>query len=102
MPDSKEKLFQVDLVKSGLTIITLVILSISIFLRIFALDNIPGISGDEAWYGILALEILAGEVAIDLHTPSGNLLNPFYILPVMATHFFFEPSYLLLRIPSLI
>jgi len=102
MPDSKVKSLQVDLVNSGLTIITLVILSISIFLRIFALDNIPGISGDEAWYGIVALEILSGEVAIDLHTPSGNLLNPFYILPVMASHFFFEPSFLLLRIPSLI
>ena len=56
----------------------LLIFFTAIVFRIFELDNIPGINGDEAWYGVMVQKYLQGEI-IDIYTPSGNILNPFYI-----------------------
>ncbi len=75
-------------------------LFLSLLLRIIWLENIPGINADEAWYGIIALNIINGDFS-QLFTPSGNLLNPFYILPVIILHILFSPSFLLLRVASL-
>jgi hypothetical protein len=76
-------------------------LCLSVFLRVFELDNIPGINGDEAWYGLVGLRLLEGELPA-LTTPAGNILNPFYILPVTAFHLAFEPSFFLLRLTALL
>ena len=73
----------------------------ALWLRIFALGNIPGVNGDEAWYGVTAWRILQGE-AINWHTPTGNPLNPLYLGPLTLLHVWFPPSIALLRIVALI
>lgn len=91
-----ENLKHIDLVN----VLIFFTLFLSLFLRIIWLENIPGINADEAWYGIIALNIINGDFS-QLVTPSGNLLNPFYILPVIVLHILFAPSFLLLRVASL-
>jgi len=72
-----------------------------VFLRVWRLASIPGINGDEAWYGAKALRILAGEPIV-WRTPTTPWLNPFYIALVMAAHLILAPSELALRAPALI
>src|SRR5262245_46303352 len=48
----------------------------ALLLRIIGLGHIPGINGDEAWYGVKAQQMAAGQPVL-WRTPSGNLLNPF-------------------------
>ena len=92
-----DNLRHIDLVN----VLIICTLFFSLLLRIIWLENIPGINADEAWYGIIALNIISGDYS-QLVTPSGNLLNPFYILPVIILHFLFAPSFLLLRVTSLL
>ncbi len=73
----------------------------AIGLRIFALGNIPGVNGDEAWYGVTAWRILHGE-EVAWHTPTGNPLNPFYLGPLVLLHICFPPSIVLLRTVALL
>jgi uncharacterized membrane protein len=64
--------------------------------RCRSLANIPGLNGDEAWYGVQAVEMLRGTTTSWL-TPTGNPLNPFFIGPLILLHWWFEPSIVLLR-----
>jgi hypothetical protein len=75
----------------------LVILGIAAFFRCWRLDAVPGINGDEAWYGVQVEMLLHGE-QISWRTPTGNLLNLFFFLPLLAIHAFTDPSFALLRI----
>jgi hypothetical protein len=75
---------------------TLALLFVSIWLRVHALDNIPGINGDEAWYGVEAWRVVHGEAA-SWHTPTGNPLNPFWLGPLTLLHLWLPPSIVLLR-----
>ena len=72
------------------------ILLFAVWLRCRSLENIPGINGDEAWYGVQAVEMLRGAAAT-WQTPTGNPLNPFFIGPLIILHTWFAPSILLLR-----
>jgi 4-amino-4-deoxy-L-arabinose transferase-like glycosyltransferase len=72
------------------------LLAVAVFLRCWHLGNIPGLNGDEAWYGVQALRVVHGE-SISWLTPTRNLLNPFYFLPLVALHYCFVPSVALLR-----
>jgi hypothetical protein len=65
-------------------------------LRLFALDRIPGVNGDEAWLGWKACEVAHG-ATLNWTTNSGNFTSPFYILPLIGLHWLFEPSVFLLR-----
>ena len=65
-------------------------------LRCRDLANLPGINGDEAWYGVQAELCVRGE-PIPWRTPSGNLLNPLFFGPQLALHSVFPPSFALLR-----
>lgn len=69
--------------------------------RLIALGNLPGINGDEAWYGVLAQKIAAGE-DLTWRTPSGNLPGPFQLGMLLILQALFEPSFTLLRVPSLL
>lgn len=79
----------------------LILLVVSNIFRILSLDNIPGINGDEAWIGWKACRFWAGE-AFDFKAFSGNISNPFYLLPVVALHGWVEPSGWALRVVAAI
>jgi hypothetical protein len=70
-------------------------------LRCRDLANVPGINGDEAWYGVQAEFLLRGQ-PIPWRTPSGNLLNPLFFGPQLAIHAIFEPSFVLLRASAVV
>lgn len=63
----------------------LLVLGIAVLFRVWNLGHVPGINGDEAWYGVQAMSWLRGE-AVSWSTPTGNPLNPFYFLPLTAVH----------------
>lgn len=67
--------------------------------RFWRLDHLPGVNGDEAWAGVQAVRLLAGE-EISWRTPTGNPLNPFYFLPLVALHALWPASFALLRLPA--
>ena len=68
--------------------------------RVWNIDSIPGINGDEAWYGIQAIQMLRGETSA-WRTPMDNPLNPFYFVPQLLLHALWTPSPGLLRLPAL-
>jgi hypothetical protein len=63
------------------------------------LDHVPGVNGDEAWGGVQAARMAAGEV-FSWRTPTGNPLNPFFFLPLAALHAAWPASIELLRLPA--
>ena len=73
-----------------------IVLCVAVGLRIWRLGNVPGVNGDEAWYGVLAWRIATGS-AFAWWTPTGNPLNPFYVGPLVLLHLAAEPSVTLLR-----
>jgi hypothetical protein len=79
----------------------LALLAVAIFLRCWHLGNLPGVNGDEAWYGVQALHVASGQ-AITWLTPTGNPLNLFYFLPLVALHYVLPPSVVLLRVVPLV
>jgi hypothetical protein len=81
---------------SACSLFIAILLLASFWFRCRDLATIPGINGDEAWYGAVAMDLLGGE-AISWRTPPGNPLNPFFFLPVVGLHVFFPPSIALLR-----
>jgi hypothetical protein len=70
-------------------------------IRVVALDRLPGINGDEAWYAVNVNEFLAGGTPF-LQTPSGNFVNPVHSLPLLLISTIAQPSLALLRVPSLL
>lgn len=77
------------------------IISAGVFFRFWKIDSIPGINGDEAWLGWKAFQVAQG-AKLDWMTFSGNLTDPFYILPLIGLHKIFLPSGFLLRSVALI
>jgi len=77
------------------------LLAVSIFLRITALDHIPGMFGDEAWYGV-QMKQLYYDGSCALQTPNGNPLNPFFSGLIFILHLFFPPHILVLRAPAVL
>ena len=61
----------------------------------------PGINGDEAWYGVQAQRWVSGET-VGWRTPSGNLPGPLQMGALILLQSIFEPSFALLRIPSVV
>ncbi len=74
---------------------------VALWLRCYQLENIPGINGDEAWYGVKAQQLLAGQ-DVDLRTPTGNPPNPLFLGPVLLLHACFPASFTLLRMAALL
>jgi hypothetical protein len=77
------------------------VLVVGIALRVADLGRLPGINGDEAWYGVNVEAFLAGERPF-LSTGVGNLLNPWHSVPLLFLSYVAEPSLALLRVPSVI
>lgn len=76
-------------------------LLVSVVYRIWRLGHMPGVNGDEAWYGVWAVGLLRDGTA-PWFTPTGNLLNPFFSGIQVLLHSLFPPSLLLLRLPAVI
>ncbi|HEX3998872.1 MAG TPA: hypothetical protein VHX65_10005 [Pirellulales bacterium] len=72
------------------------LLLLAVVCRCRDLGNLPGVNGDEAWYGVQA-ELLLHDRPIPWRTPSGNLLNPLFFVPQLAIHAIFKPSFVVLR-----
>ncbi|MCG8583236.1 MAG: hypothetical protein MI757_00805 [Pirellulales bacterium] len=80
-------------------VVALVVVAIAF--RLWRLESLPGVNGDEAWFGVQANDLLAGRT-IDWRTPSGNSLPQFFFWPTVALHSLFEPSFALLRTVAVI
>jgi 4-amino-4-deoxy-L-arabinose transferase-like glycosyltransferase len=74
---------------------------VSLWFRVVDLDHLPGVNGDEAWYGVQVLHILAGE-PFAYRTPSGLPLNPFFAGLEAPFLLALEPAFWILRAPAVI
>lgn len=83
-------------------IVTGAIILFSMLFRLVGLDHIPGLNGDEAWYGIQAMSISQGH-PWELWAPSARpLINIFLLLPLLFLHLFFDPAFWVVRAPSVV
>jgi hypothetical protein len=72
-----------------------------IIFRLLWIDHLPGINGDETWYGVELLGAQPGHPPL-WRTPSGNLLNPFFSAPLWGLLKVFGPFFWVLRVPAVI
>lgn len=65
--------------------------------RVLWLDSLPGINGDEAWYGV---QVATG--SLSLRTPTGNLVNPLHLAPLAILQPFAPLAAWVLRAPAVL
>jgi 4-amino-4-deoxy-L-arabinose transferase-like glycosyltransferase len=75
------------------------VLTIGAGLRVVDLGSLPGINGDEAWYGV-NVEMFRSGQPFFLQTGVGNPLNPLHSLPLLLFSYLSPPSLPVLRLPS--
>lgn len=74
----------------------------AVLCRTWELSRLPGINGDEAWYGVQARSLLRGE-PVSWRTPSELPLNPVHMVPLTLFEALRDsPHFLTLRIPALL
>src|SRR5882672_8140601 len=66
-------------------VVTTALIVVGAWFRVWRLDRVPGLNGDEAWSGVQALKFLHGE-SVSWQTPTGNPLNVFFLGPLVALH----------------
>jgi hypothetical protein len=79
------------------TAIVALLLGTAIWFRLLRLASVPGLSGDEGWWGVQALAWLAGR-PYEPRTTSGNPIDLFFLVPVALLHAIASPSFALLRL----
>ena len=52
------------------------LLVVAVAFRLWRLGSLPGVNGDEAWFGVQAVDLISGR-SVDWRTPSGNILPQF-------------------------
>jgi hypothetical protein len=78
------------------------LLGTAVCFRLLYLSSMPGISGDEGWWGMQALSWLAGR-PYEAQTTSGNPTDLFFLIPVAFAQLIGPPSFVLLRlVPALV
>lgn len=84
---------------------------VGVVLRAWQLDQVPGVNGDEAWYGVQSQRFLDEYIygktlpeaeRVSFRTPTGNIWNPFLMIPRVVLDATFAPSIWSLRLPALI
>ncbi len=73
-------------------------LAVSLVFRFLWLDRLPGINGDEAWYGVQIEKFLAGQPWSG-RTPSKLPINPLLFVSESLLLCMAEPSFWVLRLP---
>lgn len=85
----------------GWTIGCGIAVAVAIAFRFYALGRLPGINGDEAWYGVQVEHWLSG-AAVQWRTPSGNIPGPLHLGLLTLLQLVAKPSFVLLRLPSVL
>ena len=80
-----------------LTTLIVALLGTAICFRLMDLSSIPGISGDEGWWGVQAIAWVSHR-PYETHTTSGNPIDLFFLIPLALVHEIASPSFLVLRI----
>ena len=84
-----------------LAVLFVALLGTATWFRLMDLSSVPGVSGDEGWWGVQATAWLSGR-PYQSHTTSGNPTDLFFLIPVALLHAIASPSFLVLRaIPAL-
>ncbi len=73
------------------------LVALGVVARTIWLDSLPGLNGDEAWYGV---QVVSG--AASLRTPTGNLVNPLHLAPLALLQPFAPLAPWVLRAPALL
>ncbi len=81
------------------TRVALAATALAVVLRALWLDRLPGLNGDEAWYGVNLQAIMSGQPGF-WTTPSGNPLNPLHSGPLAVLLLLFGPAPWVLRAPE--
>lgn len=81
--------------------ITLCVIAASVLVRFHRLDNVPGITGDEAVIAITIMDFADGRSS-RLSTATGNLFNPLHHGLALLVHQFADPGPFVVRISSLV
>lgn len=89
------------IVPIGLPIVPIGVILLGCLARLVWLDRLPGIDGDEAWYGVNVQVFRDGGVPF-WRTGVGNSLNPFHSLPLLALSYVMAARAPLLRAPEVI
>ena len=77
-------------------IIGAALLVIGASFRVLHLSWMPGVNGDEGWWGVWALAWRAGQ-PYEGYTTSGNPIDLLFLIPIAILHGYASPSFLLLR-----
>jgi len=72
------------------------LLAIAICFRVMRLSSVPGVSGDEGWWGVQAIAWCSGR-PYETHTTSGNPVDLLLLVPLGLLHAIASPSFLVLR-----
>ena len=84
------------LARNILAVVIVLLLGTGGWFRVMHLSSVPGISGDEGWWGVQALAWKAGQ-PYEAYTTSGNPTDQFFLVPLAILHGIARPSFLLLR-----
>src|SRR5262245_46473531 len=79
----------------------LALVAVSFLYRVLWLNRLPGINGDEAWYGVQVQRFMHGEPWSG-RTPTGLPINPLLFLTEWLLLSIFKPSFWILRLPIVI
>jgi hypothetical protein len=84
------------------TILIVALLGTATCFRLMRLSSVPGISGDEGWWGVQA-HAWSSNRPYETHTTSGNPTDLFFLVPVALVQKLAPPSFLLLRtVPTVV
>ncbi len=85
----------------GWPVALMVAMAVAVAFRLYALGRLPGINGDEAWYGVQVRRFLSG-AHVDWRTPTGNLPGPLHAGVLLLLQSVAGASLALLRAPSVL
>lgn len=79
-----------------------VLIGVAVVMRVVWLNQVPGVNGDEAWYGVQAQRWLAGGDVEWLTPTTKNLMNPFYFGLVVVFERLVPATVVALRAPAVV
>jgi hypothetical protein len=77
------------------------LLALAVTARLLWLHSLPGVNGDEAWYGVWVEGALRDRVWGGA-TPTGNFPNPFFLAPLGIVQAIADPAPWVLRVPAVL